>query len=252
MANVPYENFTDWFLYINGLEVTNDSTTPNNIINVASGQCRDSTDTYVITNTASVNVTKTTSGLAGLDTGTIAASTLYAVYIVGDAVTGLTTGAMISTNMTTPLLPYGYNVFRKIGYVRTDGSSNFLKGYWSGNNNSRLFMYDAPIATSITAGAATSYTALTLATFVPAIQNTPVWIAFDMTPAAASRIMSLHPFGATGDAVSITSQVTGVHVTGNVLVQARLDSGAPKIEYKWSAGGGDAVALNVAGYQFYI
>ncbi len=252
MANVPYANFTDWISYINGLEISNNATTPNNIVDIAVGECRDSTDTYVITSAATMNITKTTSGLNGLDTGSIAASTLYAVYIVGDAVTGLTTGAMISTNMTTPLLPYGYNVFRKIGYVRTDGSSNFLKGYWSGNGNGRLFMYDAPIATAVTAGAATSYTAVTLATFVPALNNTPVWIAFDMTPAAASRIMSLHPYGATGDAVSITSQVTAVHVTGNVLVQARLNSGAPSIEYKWSAGGGDAVALNVAGYQFYI
>jgi len=252
MANVPYANFTDWFLYINGLEISNDATTPDEILNIAAGECRDSTNVYVISSTDSISVDNTVSGLGGLDTGTVAASTLYAVYIVGDAVTGLATSAMISTNMTTPLLPYGYNVFRKIGYIRTDATSDFLLGYWSGNNNARLFMYDAPIATAITAGAATSYTAVTLTTFVPAVENLPVWIAFDMTPAAASRIMSLTPFDGVGDAVSITSQVTAVHVTGNALVLSQLDSGAPKIKYKWSAGGGDAVAISVAGYQFYV
>lgn len=252
MSNVPYANFTQWFLYINGLEISNDASTPDEIINIAAGQCRDSSDVYFLESDASISVDNTVSGLGGLDTGTVAASTLYAVYLVGDAVSGNATSAMISTNMTNPLLPFGYNVYRKIGYVRTDGSSDFLLGYWVGNNNARKFLYDAPIATAITAGAATSYTAVTLTTFVPAVENTPVYVAYDMTPAAASRIMSLTPFDGTGDAFSATSQVTGVHVTGNAMVVANLDSGAPKIKYKWSAGGGDAVALNVAGYEFFI
>jgi len=252
MANIPYANFTDWFLYINGLEISNDATTPDEILNIAAGECRDSTNVYVISSTASIAVSNVISGLGGLDTGTVAANTLYAVYIVGDAITGLETSAMISTNMTTPLLPYGYNVFRKIGYIRTDATSDFLLGYWSGNNNSRLFMYDAPIATAVTAGAATTDTAVTLATFVPAVDKTPVWIKFAMTPAAASRTLTLKTFGAVGDMYQATSQVTAVVLRDSALIVSALNSGAPSIEYLWSAGGGDAVAIDVAGYQFYV
>jgi hypothetical protein len=252
MANVPYANFTDWFLYINGFELSNDGDTPDEIVDIAAGECRDSTNVYVIASEDVLSPDITVSGLNGLDTGSVAASTLYAVYVVGDAVTGLPTGAMFSTNMTTPLLPYGYNVFRKIGYVRTDGSSDFLLGYWSGNNNSRLFMYDAPIATAVTAGAATTDTAVSLATFVPALDKLPVWIKFAMTPAAASRTLTLKTYGATGDMYQATSQVTSVVLRDSALILTGLNSGVPSIEYKWSAGGGDAVAIDVAGYQFYI
>ena len=239
--------------YANGLRITNDTVTPDEIIDIATGSIMDSTGIYQIDVDSVLSPDITADGLNGLDTGTVAASTVYAVHLVADPVTQQAVGAMFSLSATAPLMPFGYSAFALIGYVVTDGTSDILLGYWTaGNDGHRKFVYDAPIATALTAGAATSYTAVTLTNFVPAVQNTPVSIAFDMTPAAASRIMSLQPFGAVGDAVSITSQVTAVHVTGNVEVLAVLDSGAPKIEYKWSAGGGDAVALNVAGYDFFI
>lgn len=239
--------------YANGLQISNDGTTPDEIIDISTGSILDSTGNYQIITTEVLSPVITDSGLNGLDTGTVAANTLYAVHLVADPVTQQATGAMFSLSATAPLLPFGYSAFALIGYVATDATSDILLGYWTaGNSSRRTFVYDAPQATAITAGAATTYTAVTLTAFVPAVANTPVSIAYDMTPSAASRIMSLTPFAGTGDAVSITSQVTGVHVTGNASVFATLDSGAPKIKYKWSAGGGDAVALNVAGYDFFI
>jgi len=250
MAALPF--VVTPFLYINGLELSNDATNPDEIVNIAAGQCRDSTDVFQMNSDAVIAVNNTLSGLNGLDTGTVAASTLYAVYLVSDPVTLQDTGAILSTSLTGPVMPFGYSAFRLIGFVRTDATSDFLLGYWSGNNNARLFMYDAPIATAITAGAATTDTAVTLATFVPAIDKIPVWIKYAMTPAAASRTLTLKTFGAVGDMYQATSQVTSVVVRGSALIVSALDSGAAKIEYLWSAGGGDAVALNVAGYQFYI
>jgi hypothetical protein len=143
-------------------------------------------------------------------------------------------------------------MYRKIGYLRTDGTSDFLLGYWSGSSNERIFMYDAPIATAVTAGASTTDAAVSLATFVPAVAGLPVYMFFDLTPAAASRILTLKPYGAVGAPWTVTSQVTAVHMTGVALVQAQLLVGVPNIEYIWSAGGGDAVALSVAGYQYTI
>lgn len=250
MSNLPFGVVP--FLYINGLELSNNTTTPNTKLNVASGQCRDSTDVYQLVSDDALVIDATTTGLNGLDTSVLLASKVYAVHLVSDPVSGNATGAMISLSSTAPLLPFGYSAFRVIGYVVTDSSVHFLKGYWSGNNNGRLFMYDAPQATSVTAGASTSYADVALATFVPAIDNLPVWIFTDAIPSAASRVLSMQPKGATGDAIQITGQVATVHVTSNSLLLAKLSSSLPVISYKWSAGGGDAVAIKVAGYQFCI
>ena len=41
------------------------------------------------------------------------------------------------------------------------GAATFLLGYWQGAENERLFFYDAPLATAITAGHATTATNVT-------------------------------------------------------------------------------------------
>ncbi len=250
MANLPFGVVP--FLYINGLEISNPAVNPDELLSIAVGQCRDSTDVYQIQVTTALSINNLENGLNGLDTGTVAASTLYAVHVVADPVTGLAAGGMISLSATAPLMPFGYSAFRHIGYVRTDGTSDFLLGFWSGNNNSRLFMYDAPIATAVTAGASTTDAAVSLATFVPALAGIPVWIKFAMTPAAASRTLTLKTFGAVGDMYQATSQVTAVVLRDSALILTAMNSTAPSIEYIWSAGGGDAVAIDVAGYQYYI
>jgi hypothetical protein len=112
-------------------------------------------------------------------------------------------------------------------------------------------MYDAPQATAITAGNATSYTAIDLSAFVPAVASTPVFIDSALTPAAASQTLKLQPAGGTGDAVTITGQVAAVVVSSQSLVIAQLASGDPKVSYKVSNGAA-AAAINVGGYQFAI
>lgn len=241
------------FFYTNGLGISNNATTPLTKLDIATGSVVDSTGTYQLVNSASITINAAINGLNGLDTGSFAASKVYAVFIIADPVTLQATGAMLSLSYTAPLMPFGYSAFALIGFATTDAAVHFLPGYWTDSDSScRLFMYDAPQATAITTGASTTYVAIDLSALVPTVQNIPVWIAYDMLPAAASRIMSLQPAGATGDAFSATSQVTSVHFTGNALVMARLASSLPKISYKWSAGGGDSVAINVAGYQFYL
>lgn len=239
--------------YANGLKISNNAVNPDEIINIAVGSILDSTGVFQLEVDAVLTPSIANSGLNGLDTGTVAANTLYAVHLVADPVTKQEIGAMFSLSSIAPLLPFGYSAFALVGYVRTDATSDILLGYWTaGNTGERTFMYDAPIATAITAGAATTDTAVTLATFVPAVDGVPVYVKYAMTPAAASRTLTLKTFGAVGDMYQATSQVTSVVVRDTALVLSALNSGAPSIEYLWSAGGGDAVALNVAGYVFNI
>jgi hypothetical protein len=251
------------FLYINGLSVTLDGTTPNTKLNISSGQCRDSNDIMDIalgssnpniqgnTVSAPLILDATTNGANGLDTGSFAASKLYAVYVIGDSRYYQPVASLLSLSLTSPLMPFGYDSYRLIGYAVTDGSTHFLPAYIAGNNNYRQFLFDAPQATAITAGNATSYTVIDLSALVPNVDNTPVWIASILTPGAAGRQLFLQPAGATGNAVLITGQVTSVAVTSNSKLLAKRSSSLPKISYKVT-NSGDAAAINVAGFDFYI
>lgn len=239
------------FPYAYGLGLSNNATTPNTKLDVAVGSILDSSKTFQLNLDVAVTIDATTTGLNGLDTGSLAASTLYNVFLVADPQSYNVTGAIISAS-SIPVLPYGYGAYALIGYVATGAGSTFLKGYWTDDKSTwRTFMYDAPQATTITAGNATSYTAIDLSAFVPAVASTPVFIDSALTPAAASQTLKLQPAGGTGDAVTITGQVAAVVVSSQSLVLAQLASGDPKVSYKVSNGAA-AAAINVGGYQFAI
>lgn len=246
--------------YINGFAISNDGTTPNTLLNVAAGSCLDSTGTYQVASNTSIQINSAINGLNGLDTGTIAASKIYAVYLVWDPVSFQPTGAMLSLSYTQPLMPFGYNAFLLIGYVTTDSSVHFLKGYWTaGNGSLRTFTYDSFQATAVTAGAATTYATgpVNLITLVPNINNTPVSIYTNFSGNAAGDTLSMQAGNGTGDQQIITAQVVTAtaHMTtlSNLIAQSVVIStvSSPVINYKVSSGS-DAVAISVAGYTWFV
>lgn len=242
----PYSSFIPF--YFNGLGISNNATTPNTLLNVAAGSCLDSTGTFQLTLSSAVIINAATNGLNGLDTGTFAVSTVYKVFVVFDPVTLQAAGAMISVS-ATPLLPFGYSAYALIGYATTDASAHFLLGYWSDNDSARrTFTYDAPII-ALSAGAQTSYTGVALTAFVPPVANTAVVIYSNFTANAAADIENLQGYNSTGDAVTIVAPVAGAtaHTTQQNVVLAQLNSAAPSIKYKVSAG---TVSLYVCSYVF--
>ena len=243
----PYSTFVGG--YVNGLGL---SRTSNTVLSVAPGNILDSTDTFQLTLGVAQAINSANTGLNGIDTGVFAASTVYAVYLVADPVTLMATGAMISASLSAPVLPFGYSAFALIGYAVTNASTQFLPGIWSaGDSARRTFMYDAAQATSVTAGAATSYTAINIQTLVPLVNNTPVWISTVFTPGAASRTLSMRPSAGTGAAVTITGQVTAVPVTSQSYLFSSTATTNQQISYIVS-NAGDAAAINVAGFEFFI
>lgn len=236
------------YLNVQGLQIAIASTTT---LTVQAGQARDSTNVNDIVISSAVTLNAAVNGVNGLDTGSLTTNTLYALYAVGDSTNNNHAGVVLSLNQSAPLLPVGYDMYRLIGYVRTDGSSLFLTGYWTGSANERTFVYDVPIATAITAGASATYAPVTLTTFVPAVQNVLARMEINWTANAAGDTLALQPFNAVGDTLKYIAGVAGAsaHTLVREYVQAQLSSGAPKINYKVSAG---TVALNVAGYQYTI
>lgn len=246
MVNIPAVNAA--YLDVSNLEITilGDET-----LTVAAGRARNSTNLSDIILDAAVTVSNLEVGLNGIDTGTVLASKVYAIYIVGDSSNNNPTGAMLSLNQASPLIPSGYDMVRKIGYAVTDGTSDFYMGYFYGSANSRKFVYDAPVVTGVTAGASATYAAVTLTTLVPSQQNVPVLFNLNWTANAAGDTMGLQPFGATGDTFSDIAGVAGAsaHTILFPTVMAQLDSGVPKVNYKVSAG---TLAVNVSGFEYSI
>jgi|SRR5579862_622661 len=272
MANPQVQNDPIYqlpFLYMNGLIVSNDATTPNTVLDIAAGQCRDSNDIMDIalgvsnpnieggTVAAPLLLNAAVNGVNGLDTGSLAASTVYAVYMIADSRYYKPVASILTlASNSAPLMPFGYDSLRLIGYWVTDGSSHFYKAYMSqavGGN--RQFLYDAPVALTLaSAGAATSYAtgATALTTLVPAVNNLPVTFAASFIPGnAAGDTLKLQPGNGTGDAVIITGQVTTVHITQNVSVLSQLVTGVPTVNYKVT-NAGDTAALSVAGFAVSI
>jgi len=255
------------FLYINGAQISNDVTTPNTVLDVAAGQMRDQSNTFDliignfegITNpTGTVNVptliNAAVKGYNGIDTGALAASKVYYVYVISDPVSANPSGAVVSLNAPSigPVMPFGYSAYRHIGYAMTDSSSHFLLGYNAGNNNARLFMYDAPISVGTTASSA-SYAAINLTKFVPLVNNIPVYLNVSLS-GTANDTLSLQPGNAVAAAIVITAGVTSQAQTAQVLVLAQNTTISsvlsPTINYKNS--GTDTVAIAVGGFEYFI
>lgn len=107
-------------LYISGLEFDVDPTTQT--IEIYEGVCASDDSSFIIDNSSqpvsNLTINPAVTGINGLDTGTIAANTWYYVWMCAGS-SGV--GAVLSTSVTGPTLPAGYDLYqRRIGAVRTD------------------------------------------------------------------------------------------------------------------------------------
>ncbi len=78
---------------------------------------------YYTAENLNLAINSTASGANGLDAGTLAAYTWYAVWVIYNLATGTAAG-LLSTSATAPALPAGYTCKARVGWVRTDGSAN--------------------------------------------------------------------------------------------------------------------------------
>ncbi len=193
-------------LYIQGLEVVYGSATT---VTITAGQCRDSNnevDMFLYpSNTLPANqgfvyapltLTTTTVGINGVDVALAAATAaLYQVFLISasDNSQPIACIATLGLNSPTvaplgPVMPFGYDTLRLIGYFAVDASDNVLKAYTAGNGNVQDFFYDAPPATAITAGASTSYAVVDLSAQVPWVNQTPVQIRYNFNANAGIEL----------------------------------------------------------------
>ena len=161
--------------YLAGLTLSNDGGTPNSILDIAAGQCIDSTNAFVINLGA---ITKSTagswaagSGQNGMGTGlSIAASTWYHVFAI---LNGGSPDVYFDTSISGNNAPAGTKGFRRIGSFKTDGSSHIIAFTQNGDE----FLWKTPIQDM--SAVATSASAASKTFTVPT--GLEVWALFKAT-----------------------------------------------------------------------
>lgn len=275
MATPQIQNETIYALprlYIQGLQLSAATPTAATVVAISPGAARDSTNSidmvvglqnyFGIDNPAvlfngyqpGLFVNSAVNGANGLDFGTVAASTQYAFYLIGDSRNyNNAAGLMSLAANQAPVLPSGYDSYRLIGFWQTDGSSNFVYATHKPQNISSglLTYFNSPAVSVLSGGNATSFTAIDLTTnsAIPTttLPNVMVTLLVTFTPVAVGDTVQFRPTGYTGTTASlptITGAVAGIAQSQYLNMIAGVGASKPEIDYKVTSGS-DAVSVSV-------
>lgn len=106
---------------------------------------KNASNQYKTLSAVNVTINTASTGANGLDTGTLATSTWYALYIIWN---GTTTAGLISLSSTAPTMPSGYTHKARVGWIRTDGTANkYPLGFTQKGNYVTLLIGSANVTT---------------------------------------------------------------------------------------------------------
>lgn len=216
----------------------------------------DSTGVMVIEWSGVLTAAITSSGAGGLDTGSEASDTWYAIHSIGDGNGVNSPDVLLSLSATAPTMPSGYDKFRHLGWVRNDGASDFFKFYEAGAGACRRITYDHDTRSELQAlseGAATTLTAVALAEWVPAGAHEAFFCALGDSVSDGAYFVLAH-----GDSVvAIAEQARRIGLnkdTGGFQIGEALAvpvNAARQIKYGVSVGTVD-VNLYVLGFSLEV
>jgi len=139
-------------------------------VTIGLGACRDKTDTYTIRTTVPIIANIAILGAGGLDTGVEAPSTFYSIFVIADSTGVLPPNSLLSTGGDNPtVLPPGYDIYRRVGYVRNNPTSDFREFVSYGQGPERSIQYRDALSSrqQLTGGAATIVTAVNCGSLIP-------------------------------------------------------------------------------------
>jgi hypothetical protein len=205
--------------YLAGFTLSNDSGTPNTVLDIAAGSCVDSTNTVILPGTA---FTKTTGGSwvagtgnAGMGSGlSISATTWYHVFaIINNGVYDV----YFDTSVTAANKPASTTAFRRIGSFKTDGSSHILAFLQNGDK----FQWGTII--NETPGSGAGPTLETLIGVPPGLVTTAI-LGVSMTTTSGLATMIVSTPGVATTPAAIGSNGTGLEVLGQVMVDTNASN----------------------------
>lgn len=156
--------------HIGGLALSNNGTSPQTVINTSSGVAA-SDDATTMMKLASFTKSTAAWSVGGgngcLDSGAVASSTWYHLYVIERTDTGVV-DELCSTSATAPTLPTSYTKKRRIGSFKTDASAHILAFTQTGQGHVRQYYWASDVLDQSSAPVPTgSATALVLGS-VPA------------------------------------------------------------------------------------
>lgn len=230
--------------YVNGLQLAWATTTT---FTMAAGAASNSNDINDIILPAQVTNLISSVGVNGVDIAAAVASSFYAVYVIGDSTEYQPTASLLSLNASQPSLPFGYDMYRRVGFILTDGSAHVLKFWQYGNGGAKDMWYDTPIATpAITT--ATSYSTQSLAAGIPPIAC-ETFLKVQYTANSATNVVNMGPYGSIPTAAMVVfGYGVAAEQQGMAVVPCALNVAVPTIEHKETSAS-DALALLVSGYR---
>lgn len=166
--------------------------------------------TFVSTMVLAATTTKTTSawavgsGNGGLDTGSIASSTWYYVYLIKRPDTQVV-DVLFSTSASSPTMPANYTLKRLIGAIKTDGSSHWIQWIMYANGRQAWVTLTNDINDTTLTTARKSYTLTT-------VPNVPCDIAFNWTTTNAAGEIVVYCVGDT----NLTDSAPGITGIGTI------------------------------------
>lgn len=179
---------------------------------VAPGVATDSTFASMMALASSL--TKTTSawavgsGNGGLDTGSIANSTWYHVFLIQRTDTGVV-DVLISTSATAPTMPTNYTLFRRIGSMKTNGSAQWTRFFQLGDE----FIWDIPVVDVNGSAYGTTSGILTTLTVPTGVQVNAVFAYVAVYVSASSFILVTAVDQVNAPAASSSAYDTAVQST---------------------------------------
>ena len=187
--------------------------------------------------------------VGGLDTGTVAADTIYYCFAIWNPTTS-TSDFLFSASLLNPILPSGYTKKKRIGALAANGGANIYQGVWSDKN--RQFKFDVNISTINTNSPPTSRTNV----LAPAPPNS--LLKFDATYTA--NINNVAPFyilvtnpnqtdtapDAENNTLVYVDNFAG-YVANTVIDEVRVDDNR-NIAYRASNGIANNFRLNSRGW----
>lgn len=214
-------------------------------------------------NTASKTLTLTTNGANGLDTGALASSTIYHVFVIYDPTAG-TVAVLASLSGTTPTLPAGFTYKRRVGLFRTDAGSNIADGYDQIGNIVR-FGTEASYATyQKTGGVASGFASGAITSYISTDFVSEAIFQINQIDVSSSGEMNVFIASAAGDTLpALTTQIYGgsaVTASQNNkhyanTFKAFIPIGGTShynVFFSGMSGGSDAIAISHIGYVLNV
>lgn len=226
------------------LVVENDATTPASKVRVTADEI--TVEDVLLTSVSEV-ADITVSGTGGLDTGSEAASTWYAIWLIYNPTT-TDVAALLSTSFTAPTMPSGYTKKRRVGAVRNNGSSNFYGFVQLGEQVLYVEpVYDSSNHLVVSNGNATTFTTVTGSTrTIPPTSRRGVYLVATSYDTSTGTVY-VRPTG-SGTAGRVAGRAGGGTAANPAYMLGDIDlNSAQSFDYRLTSSGASTY-IYVHGY----